>query len=151
MSSWPGNANKERTTFGGLSRAQLMARVRSTGNQTTEVRLAKLLRQEGLTGWRRHQSLPGKPDFGWRAARVAVFVDGCFWHGHDCKRNVTPATNVDAWREKIQKNQARDRRTARALRDQGWRVIRIWECQLRKNPHRCLARIRNAVMKSGPK
>ena len=65
MSRWPGNAQRERTTFGGLLRGQLMSRVRSTGNQTTEKRLASLLRAAGLTGWRTHQSLPGRPDFVW--------------------------------------------------------------------------------------
>ena len=78
MSRWPGNAQRERTTFGGLSRGQLMSRVRSTGNQTTEERLARLLRRAGLSGWRRHQSLPGLPDFVWPRFKVAVFADGCF-------------------------------------------------------------------------
>ena len=141
MSHWPGNAQRERTTFGGLRRAQLMCLVRSTGNQTTEGRLTALLREAGLVGWRRHQNLPGKPDFVWRAVKVAVFVDGCFWHGHDCGRNVTPKTNATAWREKIEGNRARDRKTCRALRQMGWKVIRIWECQLKKQPSRCIARI----------
>ena len=145
MSRWPGNAQRERTTFGGLSRGQLMSRVRSTGNQTTEERLALLIRRTGLTGWRRHQDLPGKPDFAWAKAKVAVFVDGCFWHGHDCGKNVTPKTNAKSWREKIERNQARDRQITRLLRQQGWAVIRIWECQLTKKPNQCLSRIRKAI------
>lgn len=145
MSRWPGNAQRERTTFGGLSRGQLMSRVRSTGNETTEERLALLLRGTGLTGWRRHQPLPGKPDFAWPKAKVVVFVDGCFWHGHDCGKNVTPKTNARAWREKIERNQARDHRTTRLLRQKGWAVIRIWECQLTKKPAQCLSRIRKAI------
>lgn len=149
MSRWPGNAQRERTTFGGLSRGQLMSRVRSTGNQTTEERLALLLRRTGLTGWRRHLQLPGKPDFAWPKARVAVFVDGCFWHGHDCGKNVTPKTNTESWLEKIERNKARDRQTTRLLRQRGWSVVRIWECQLAKKPAQCLSRIRKAVQ--GPK
>jgi len=145
MSRWPGNAERERTTFGGLSRGQLMSRVRSTGNQTTENRLASLLREAGLTGWRRHYPVTGRPDFVWLRAKVAVFVDGCFWHGHDCGRNVTPRTNAKAWCEKIEGNQARDRETTDLLRQGGWKVIRIWECQLAKNPGRCVARITKAV------
>ena len=145
MSRWPGNALKEHTTFGGLSRSQLMSRVRSTGNQTTEKRLAALLRVKGLTGWRRHQSLPGKPDFVWRASRVAVFVDGCFWHGHNCRRNLSPKTNKMAWDSKIKGNLDRDRKVTRQLRRKGWKVVRIWECQLNKKPASCLARISKAI------
>ena len=145
MSRWPGNALRERTTFGGLSRGELMSRVRSTGNETTEKRLVSLLRAASLSGWRRHQPLSGRPDFVWPKIKVVVFVDGCFWHGHDCGRNVTPRTNAKAWREKIEANQKRDRKTTRLLRQEGWKVIRIWECQLAKNPSRCVARIRKAV------
>jgi len=148
MSGWPGDARRERTTFGGLSRGELMARVRGAGNKSTEQRLLVLLRSAGLTGWRRRQPMPGRPDFVWPKARVAVFVDGCFWHGHDCGRNVTPKTNARAWREKIQRNHARDRRVDRTLRRGGWSVIRIWECVLPRDPERCIARIRSRVEKS---
>jgi DNA mismatch endonuclease, patch repair protein len=145
MSRWPGNAQRERTTFGGLSRGQLMSRVRSTGNQTTEKRLASLLRASGLIGWRRHQPLLGRPDFVWRTAKVVVFVDGCFWHGHDCGKNISPKTNAKAWRIKINKNRARDGRVADLLRREGWRVARIWECELAKSPRRCVVRIRRIL------
>ena len=145
MSRWPGNAQRERTTFGGLSRGQLMSRVRSTGNQTTENRLASFLREAGLTGWRRHQLLTGHPDFVWLKPKVAVFVDGCFWHAHDCGKNVRPRTNAKAWCDKIEANQARDRKNADLLRRGGWKVIRIWECQLAKHPGRCVGRIRKAL------
>ena len=145
MSRWPGNAEKQRTTFGGLSRGQLMSRVRSKGNETTEKRLASLLRKSGFSGWRRHQPLPGRADFVWRKAKVAVFVDGCFWHGHNCGRNVTPKTNAKAWEDKINRNKARDRKTTRLLRQVGWTVVRIWECELRKSSDRCLSRIRKAL------
>jgi len=148
MSLWPGNAQQERTTFGGLRRGQLMSRVRSTGNQTTEKRLASLLRREGIAGWRSHQPLEGRPDFLWSNAKVAVFVDGCFWHGHHCGKNITPKTNANAWREKIALNQARDRRATRILRERGWTVIRIWECRLTKEPARSVARIRRQLRKN---
>lgn len=145
MSRWPGNAQTEHTTFGGLSRGQLMSRVRSTGNETTEKRLAVLLRNARLTGWRRNQSLLGRPDFVWPKAKVAVFVDGCFWHGHDCGKNVSPKTNPKEWRDKIRKNQVRDRRVTNRLRREGWRVTRIWECELAGRPGRCVARIQRMV------
>ena len=148
MSRWPGNAQREQTTFGDLNRGQLMSRVRSTSNKTTEIQLAQLLRKAGLSGWRRHTPLPGRPDFVWPKMKVAVFVDGCFWHGHNC-RNLTSKTNASAWRDKIVKTQARDRRTNRQLRLLGWKVIRIWECRLARVPHHCLRRIRRKLEESG--
>jgi len=150
MSRWPGNAQEERTAFGGLSRGQLMSRVRSSGNQTTEQRVAAFLRRANLKGWRRHISLPGKPDFVWPQFKVAVFVDGCFWHGHNCGRNLTPRTNAELWRDKIQRNKTRDRQTTHLLRQKGWTVVRIWECHLAKNPSRSLDRIRKAITASTP-
>ncbi len=144
---WPGNARRERTMFGGLSRGELMSRVRSIGNQTTEKKLAHLLRGAGLSGWRRHQSIIGRPDFVWPKIKVAIFVDGCFWHGHNC-RNLTPKTNVEVWRKKIINTQIRDRRANYLLRQLGWKVIRIWECQLTKFPDRCLMRIKRKLKKS---
>ena len=145
MRGWGGDARRERTTFGGLTRAQLMSRIRGDGNKTTEQRLIALLRNAGLAGWRRRSTLRGKPDFSWPTARVAVFVDGCFWHRHDCGRNLTPRTNAKAWREKINANQARDRRVNRALRRDGWSVLRVWECALGRTPERCVAKIRRRI------
>ena len=90
-----------------------------------------LFRGRGITGWRRHQALPGKPDFVFSAERLAVFVDGCFWHG--CPRCfVKPKQNAKFWREKIGGNQKRDRRVARQLRADGWSVGRIRECRLKR-------------------
>ena len=146
MSRWPGNASRQRTTFGNLSRAELMSRVRSKGNQTTEKRLASLLRKEGLHGWRRHQALPGCPDFVWPSLNVAVFVDGCFWHGHDCGKNITPRTNARAWRDKINRNKTRDRRVNRLLRVEGWKVLRVWECHLGRNAQRCVRGISRRLL-----
>lgn len=146
MSRWPGEARKQPTTFGGLSRSELMSRVGSVGNRTTEIRLATLLRTSRLTGWRRHLPLPGRPDFAWPDERIALFVDGCFWHGHACARNLSPKTNSAEWRRKILGNRRRDRRNSRKLRAYGWRVIRIWECQLSKAPQVCVRRIARALL-----
>lgn len=145
MSKWPGNAQRERTTFGGLCRGQLMSRVRSTGNQSTEMFFVSLLRHARLTGWRRHQLLPGRPDFVWSKIKVAVFVDGCFWHGHNCGKNISPRTNAEAWHKKIEGNKSRDRKITRCLRREGWKVIRLWECRLAKNPGLYVTRIRDTV------
>jgi DNA mismatch endonuclease, patch repair protein len=145
MSQWPAGANKQSTTFGGLTRSELMSRVRSRGNKTTELVAASLLRASGLTGWRRHFNILGKPDFVWPKNKLAVFIDGCFWHGHSCGRNLTPKTNAMLWQTKISTNRLRDRRNTRALRGKGWTVIRIWECALTKNPSRSMQQIKEAI------
>ena len=145
MPRWPKPTEKQSTTFGGLSRSELMSRIRSKGNKTTEVKLVKLLRKSGMKGWRRHLPIPGKPDFVWPKLKVAVFVDGCFWHGHDCGRNLTPKTNSEEWAKKISNNGKRDARVTRALRSKGWSVIRIWECELGKNPKHSLSRIKRVL------
>ena len=111
-------------------RSRNMSAIRSQGNLTTEKRLASALRRHRITGWRRQLPLPGKPDFVFPKERVAVFVDGCFWHGcPKCHR--LPDDNRSYWEEKVQKNRARDRRVARELRGCGWRVIRLWEHSLK--------------------
>jgi DNA mismatch endonuclease (patch repair protein) len=145
MSAWPGNASKQKTSFGSLDRSSLMRRVRSTGNASTEMRMAALLRATGLSGWRRHLDLPGKPDFAWPRRRLALFVDGCFWHGHTCGRNITPKSNASLWAMKIFATRRRDRRNTRALQRLGWGVLRVWECALNKKPHSCIQKIKVAL------
>jgi DNA mismatch endonuclease, patch repair protein len=116
--------------FSRKKRSQVMAAIRSRGNKDTELKLAVILRAHGVKGWRRNQRVPGHPDFVFRRERVAVFVDGCFWHG--CPRHGhLPHTNQDYWRPKIMRNAARDRCTNRLLRKAGWRVLRIWAHSLR--------------------
>ena len=79
------------------------------------------------------RSLMGEPDFVIRFAQTVVFVDGCFWHNHGgCKRGKLPATNRAFWESKIMGNKKRDARIARQLRKDGWHVLTIWECRLRK-------------------
>ncbi|MDR1451489.1 MAG: very short patch repair endonuclease [Helicobacteraceae bacterium] len=114
--------DKERRSF-------VMRRVKSEKNRSTELRLIKFFKDNGVTGWRRHYKLYGKPDFAFPKAKLAVFVDGCFWHGHDC-RNTKPKDNADYWSEKRLKNQRRDEEVTAVLQNGGWRVLRIWECSL---------------------
>ena len=110
-------------------RRRVMSSVLPRGNRSTELALMKLLRELHIMGWRRHCDLPGHPDFAFRRQRVAVFVDGCFWHG--CARCYTrPSTNPRFWALKLKANRARDRRQSRELRAQGWTVVRIWEHEL---------------------
>jgi DNA mismatch endonuclease (patch repair protein) len=126
-------------------RSYTMSRIRSARNQSTELRLLRLFRTAGLVGWRRGADLPGRPDFVFRKARVAVFVDGCFWHG--CSRCALEAkSNKRYWLPKIARNVARDRRVTRELRSDGWVVVRIWEHMIRTHPGRCLQRVRGAVV-----
>lgn len=147
MTQWPGNAKTQKTTFGALTRSDLMARVRSSGNATTELRLIKLLRIAKISGWRRNSAIAGKPDLVFPKAKLAIFVDGCFWHGHNCKRNLTPKRNAALWTDKISRNKARDVKLTASLRRQHWDVIRLWECNLNRNPQRALSQIRTKLAK----
>jgi DNA mismatch endonuclease, patch repair protein len=102
-------------------------------------RVQSFIRHHGIVGWRRHRPVFGKPDFVFPAAKVAVFVDGCFWHG--CPKHSTmPANNRAFWKERMAANKARDRRVNRTLRRDRWRVVRIWEHEL-KHPDDVLARL----------
>lgn len=131
--------------FSTKRRSQIMARIRSQGNRATEERLRSLMLKWGIAGWRRKQAVFGKPDFVFRKARLAVFVDGCFWHG--CPRHATrPQSNELFWKEKIGRNQARDRLVGKRLRAAGWRVLRIWQHELGvKNERRVIGRISKAL------
>lgn len=126
-------------------RSDVMSRIRSQGNKATELRLIAIFREAGITGWRRKQPLLGKPDFVFRKQRLAIFVDGCFWHGcPQCYRR--PASNQTYWDEKIRKNHSRDLRVTRELRKAGWSVLRIWEHQLSaKNTGRLIPRLLRAL------
>ena len=126
-------------------RGELMARVRSRGNQTTEMAMVRAMRAAGLTGWRRHLPMPGTPDFAFPRSKLALFVDGCFWHG--CPRCYTaPKHNAVFWARKVERNRARDKRVSAELREQGWKVVRIWEHSLRE-PARITGRIRHQLVK----
>lgn len=112
-------------------RSSVMSAIRGSKNKSTEMRLVEIFREFNISGWRRKYKIKGKPDFVFLKQRVAVFVDGCFWHGHDC-RNVTPATNIAFWEKKLSANKNRDISVTKYLTDKGWQVIRIWECELKK-------------------
>lgn len=129
-------------TFSRNKRSWIMAQVKSKGNKSTEQLLVSVLRSSKITGWRRAYPLFGKPDFVFPKYRVAVFVDGLFWHGHPTKCRL-PGTNKQYWIKKIQHNKVRDRYVSKMLREKGWSVIRIWEDAVRKT--RTLHRIREAL------
>ena len=126
-------------------RSNVMSLIKGKGNKRTEGVLVQFFKEEGITGWRRHLPLPGKPDFTFRKERLTVFVDGCFWHGcPKCYR--APKGNRKLWMAKITRNLERDREVNRELRKSGWRVLRIWQHSLRKKDRKRLdSRIEKAL------
>ncbi len=124
-------------------RSALMATIKSRGNKRTELVLAKLLRFEGISGWRRHQVIiergrkdarqrRARPDFIFRRHRVALFVDGCFWHA--CPLHGTrPKTRKLFWLAKLKRNAQRDASADTALAQLGWKSVRVWEHEIKQN------------------
>lgn len=110
-------------------RSEVMATISSKGNRATELRLVSIMRSNHITGWRRNQLLPGKPDFVFHRERLVVFVDGCFWHGcpWHCRM---PKSRQSYWQPKIAGNRSRDKAILKLLETTGWRVYRIWEHSL---------------------
>ncbi|MBC7817584.1 MAG: very short patch repair endonuclease [Planctomycetaceae bacterium] len=132
-----------------------MSQIRSRGNKATELALIRIFREHDIAGWRRHISLslkisvPGisttqtpkrhngrscrvHPDFVFAKLKLAIFVDGCFWHG--CPLHGTqPKSNAAFWRKKLTANKSRDQRVTRLLRLKGWRVLRLWEHDLTRH------------------
>ena len=161
--------------FTKAKRSEVMSRIRGRENKDTELALARLLRANGIKGWRRHVEIRGravlprgpkiraarqhrpsnnqrtarrsvptfrvKPDFVFRQVRLALFVDGCFWHG--CPKHATkPANNRAFWRRKLSSNKKRDGVVNQTLRRSVWRVFRVWEHELaKKNEARLVGRI----------
>lgn len=113
-------------------RSLLMRQIRSSKNKSTELKLISVFRDADIKGWRRGSKLEGKPDFVFPKLKIAIFADGCFWHGHECPRGTTPKDNSTYWIPKIQRNKERDIEVSVLLKTKGWRVIRIWECELKK-------------------
>lgn len=129
--------------FTKAKRSDVMRCIRGYGNKGTELAFAKLLREARITGWRRHSALLGRPDFTFRQERAVIFVDGCFWHGCP-KHSTVPVSNRAFWMRKLAGNRVRDRLVTRALRERGWRVLRIWEHELR-SPARVLRRVKSTM------
>lgn len=127
-----------------------MSKIRAKGNKGTEIALMRVFRANGISGWRRHvvlkfdaekmesseastEAITYKPqvlvDFVFRREKVAIFVDGCFWHG--CPQHCSqPVNNKAFWKKKLEGNEARDRWVTKVLCQHGWRAVRIWEHEL---------------------
>jgi DNA mismatch endonuclease, patch repair protein len=111
-------------------RSRIMSRIRSRGNEATELRFISILKKHKISGWRRGVKLPGRPDFVFPAHRLVVFIDGDFWHGNPRKFRL-PKSNLQYWEEKILGNRKRDCRINRCLRNSGWKVYRFWQSTLK--------------------
>ena len=132
--------------FSRKQRSEIMSRVKGRGNRLTELRLLDLFREHGFVGWRRNAAVFGRPDFVFFKARVAIFVDGCFWHG--CSTHgAIPSTNVDFWAAKLDRNKQRDRLVVRELKKRGWTPVRIWQHELRQ-PKLVLRRLDRVLERS---
>jgi len=160
--------------FTKAKRSEVMSRIRGRGNKDTELALARLFRANRITGWRRqvevrimkrgarnsgahglsrHSQATAevtrptfcvKPDFVFQKLKLAIFVDGCFWHG--CPRHATkPKNHRVFWRRKLSGNTTRDQIVNQTLRKAGWSVTRIWECDLARRPEVCVRRVQRAL------
>lgn len=126
--------------FTPLKRSAIMSAVHGRDTKL-EIRVRSLLFKAGLRYRLHRKDLPGKPDIVLTRHRTVVFVHGCFWHGHSCKRARLPSTNADTWAKKIAANKARDQRTEEALAVLGWRVEVVWQCSLVEDTERVVAQL----------
>ena len=130
--------------FDKQKRSEIMKSVKSQKNKSTELLLINLFKSNNITGWRRNYKLFGKPDFVFLKNKLAIFVDGCFWHGHNC-RNTTPSSNTEYWENKIIRNKNRDKIVNAHLKNINWSVIRIWECDLKNNQNKIIKKIKRKL------
>lgn len=112
-------------------RSMNMSHIRSTNSKPEEI-VRKYLFSKGFRYRKNVKKLPGSPDVVLPKYRTVIFVNGCFWHKHDCSRFVWPSSNQDYWKPKILRNVERDQKNAAELSDMGWKVITVWECELKK-------------------
>lgn len=127
--------------FSKQKRSEIMSKIRGGGNKSTEIRLISMLEKEGIVGWRTNaKDVFGKPDLVFDNELIAIFVDGCFWHGCIECRSI-PASNTEFWVMKLQKTKDRDALVNVTLSENGWIVLRFWEHELKKTPEMCLYKI----------
>ena len=130
------------------TRSYNMSRIGSRDTKP-ELRLRKLLWARGLRGYRVHSKLPGRPDLAWSRGRVAIFVDGCFWHGcPSCSDGRTPTSNTSYWNSKRRMNKLRDAKRTRDLEAMGWRVLRLWEHEVLKETVKSAKRVEKVLSRA---
>jgi len=119
--------------------SQVMPVSAAPATKKLDLALIRVFRKHRITGWRRHQRVFGKPDFVFPKLKLAIFVDGCFWHQCPDHSNI-PANNRPFWKRKLAANQRRDKLVNKTLRRDGWRVLRLWEHELRRGSEASLLR-----------
>lgn len=129
--------------FSSETRSAIMSRIKSK-NTSLETNFRKLLWENGLGRYRIHYHLPGKPDIVYVSKKVVIFLDGDFWHGYNWKKlgKIPPKAY---WQEKIQKNINRAQKYNRALKKDGWKVLRFWEHEIKRDSQKCIKKIKSAV------
>jgi DNA mismatch endonuclease (patch repair protein) len=129
------------------TRSRVMSRIRSRDTKP-EMALRQALFAIGLRGWRCHtRQIPGRPDLVFTRWRVAVFVDGCFWHGHP--EHFTPGKSGPYWDAKIARTQERDRQANEALTQAGWRVLRLWDFEVERDLNACVQQVEALLHEAG--
>ena len=120
--------------------------MRSKNNKSTELKLIKIFEENNIKGWQRNYPVKGHPDFVFLNKKIAIFVDGCFWHGHDC-RNTRPSDHAEYWAKKRERNIKHDKEVTEMFEQRGWTVIRIWECELKKkNREKLLEKLQQLLL-----
>lgn len=117
--------------FNNKKRSDIISKVRSKNNKSTGLKFIQIFEESNIKGWRRNYPVKGHPDFVFLDKKIVIFVDGCFWHGHDC-RNTRPSDNAEYWNKKRERNIKHDKEITALFEQRGWIVIRIWECELKK-------------------
>ena len=132
--------------FDKTKRSWIMARVKNK-DTAPEITVRSIVHKLGFRFRKNRTDLPGRPDIVLPRHRKVIFVHGCFWHGHkNCKRAGRPASNKAFWRKKLDANIARDKKNAQTLRREGWKVMTIWQCQMR-DENRLVNRIESFLIK----
>lgn len=136
------------TTMDKISKEDRSRNMVAVKNKNTkpEMRVRSAIHRAGFRYSLHSSKLPGKPDIVLRKYKSAVFVHGCFWHGHDCPRGRRPTTNVDFWEKKLSQNVSRDERNRTGLQNLGWRVFVIWECTLEEDVSLAISHLENRRM-----
>ena len=112
-----------------VQRRKIMQAVKPK-NTSPEIAVRRLLFSRGYRYRVHYQKLPGKPDIAFPSRRKAIFVHGCFWHGHDCSKGQPPKSNQDYWLPKLQANTTRDHKKTAEIKEMGWEVLIVWQCEI---------------------
>ena len=123
--------------FSSQKRSDIMSKI-SGKNTKPEILVRKFLFSKGFRYRINVKTLPGKPDIVLPKYKTIIFVNGCFWHGHNCKKGKLPSSNTDFWKEKISNNKSRDDKNSDLLVKLGWKVIIIWQCEISKIDNRTI-------------